>query len=216
MTGCFPGHNETAPLFAATVEHSTGERVVRLSGELDLAAKDELERALAAACSEPGVRVSVDASFLSFIDAACLGVLAGCDDGLRADGREGLLIYGASDRVERVLSITQLTGLLADHPNEKRRPAEGGRDDLSSAFESASRQATLTVRDLFVSYFALGGTAELARLEAHLKGERWALDAHQHDVAVHALNEYLLDLGFDELVVPYVAAATPSERSITA
>jgi hypothetical protein len=51
------------------------------------------------------------------------------------------------------------------------------------------------VTELFVAYFALGGTAELADLSAFLAGYPAALDVHQRHLAVQAVNERLLDLG---------------------
>ncbi len=54
---------------------------------------------------------------------------------------------------------------------------EGGRD----ALELARRDAGLSVADLFVAYFALGGAADRGQLVAYLNGDAEALDRHQRD-----------------------------------
>jgi hypothetical protein len=50
-----------------------------------------------------------------------------------------------------------------------------------------------------VCYLALGGTADFAGMVVHLGGSADVLDAHQRDVAAHALNECLADLGHTEI-----------------
>jgi hypothetical protein len=75
-------------------------------------------------------------------------------------------------------------------------------DDLQrSALRAARDHAGLTLEDLWVRYFALGGDADLMDIDAHLSGLT-LLPALQRDILAHAVNERL-----DELItqhrVPY-------------
>jgi hypothetical protein len=57
----------------------------------------------------------------------------------------------------------------------------------------------LGINDLWLLYFALGGSHPRPELQKYLSGAgRWS--AHEHDVAAHALNEYFVDHGLDHLV----------------
>jgi hypothetical protein len=96
--------------------------------------------------------------------------------------------------VRRVLELTGLLVLLDDRgpvDSSTGVAAEGGR----GALELARRAAGLSVGDLFVAYFALGGAADRGQLAAYLDGDAEALDRHQRDIAVHAVNERLGDGG---------------------
>jgi hypothetical protein len=75
-------------------------------------------------------------------------------------------------------------------------------DDLQrSALRAARDHAGLTLEDLWMRYFALGGNADLMDVDAHLAG-LMALPVLQRDILAHAVNERL-----DELIaqhrVPY-------------
>ena len=83
-----------------------------------------------------------------------------------------------------------------------RRGSRRGRD----AVELARRDAGLSVAELFVAYFALGGAADHGQLAAYLNGDAEALDRHQRDIAVHALNERLGDVGRTDQLLSYVSA----------
>jgi len=63
------------------------------------------------------------------------------------------------------------------------------------------RQAGLTLEQLWLRYFALGGCQPTLELEAVLHGALLA-GAHDHDVLAHALNERFTELGGDH-PVPY-------------
>ena len=70
----------------------------------------------------------------------------------------------------------------------------------------ARRRAELSVADMFVAYFALGGAADRGQLVAYLDGDTEALDRHQLDIAVHAVNERLGDVGLTDQLLSYASA----------
>jgi hypothetical protein len=59
-------------------------------------------------------------------------------------------------------------------------------------------EAGLSVPELWLRYFALGGTATAAQMEAHMDGEgdgAFVVDGDlQHDTLVQALNERFMEL----------------------
>jgi hypothetical protein len=67
---------------------------------------------------------------------------------------------------------------------------------LHRQFHEAFEAATITVEELWLRYFSLGGEAGLYELDAYLNG---ALDlpSAQHDILAHAINERL-----DEIAPP--------------
>ena len=67
--------------------------------------------------------------------------------------------------------------------------------------ENARQLADVTVYELWLRYFALGGTATRADLGALLRGEH-EFNAGQHHVLVHALNERFGELEIDH-PLPY-------------
>jgi len=69
------------------------------------------------------------------------------------------------------------------------------------ALDNARQFADVTVDELWLRYFALGGTATYADLGALLRGEH-EFNVGQHDVLVHALNERFVELEMDRRV-PY-------------
>lgn len=210
-------HNDVPSAGAAFEMQVVGEgstTVLRVGGELDIAARTQMKDALGRACDELGGRLTVDASGLSFIDASSVGLLVAANNRLLAGGRGGLVIKGASGIVRRVFEITRLTSLL-DEPASAGSTEDGSTEDGSTGglrprkrwdqpdLEQARQESGLAPRDLFVAYFGLGGTADLAQVAAHLRGA--PLDSHQHDIVVHALNERLIDLGHRERLLSYAA-----------
>jgi Stage II sporulation protein E (SpoIIE) len=83
-------------------------------------------------------------------------------------------------------------------------PAGPAEDEQDRAARAAYETAGLTLEELWVRYFGMGGTADLLELDAHLQG-LVRLPAGERTVLAHALNERL-----DELVaqrrVPYGSA----------
>ena len=163
--------------------------VLWVAGELDVTVLELMDGALSEACPAPSQRLTVDASHLAFIDVGGVRLLSGTDRRLRAEGRAGLVVRGAPVMVRRVFEILRASGLLAD-----REAAVPPGPRPTGTLELARQAAGLSIPDLFVAYFALGGTAGLSQVAAHLGGDPYALDAHQRQVAVHAVNERLIDL----------------------
>ena len=80
-------------------------------------------------------------------------------------------------------------------------------DHWGGKLEAGRRDAGLSVVGLHVAYLALGGTAQCAELGAYLKGAgAGAMDRHQRDIAVHAVNERLIEVGRADSLLSYAAA----------
>ena len=71
----------------------------------------------------------------------------------------------------------------------------------AAVLENARRELGLSMRRLWLDYFALGGHADLTEVAGYLRGERHPAD-HDYDVLAVALNETYLDRGHDH-PVPY-------------
>jgi anti-anti-sigma factor len=87
------------------VSQADGARLVRLTGEFDLAGVDGFERKLQ---GEPGSRedtLVLDLSGLTFIDSSGLRAVVMVDHRVRAEGKRCLIVRGP-ERVERVLELT--------------------------------------------------------------------------------------------------------------
>ena len=180
--------------FSVQVAEGDDGTVLRVAGELDFTVTALMDDALAGVRAVPGQYLILDASHLGFIDAAGVRLLSAADRRLRAGGGAGLAVRGAGRIVRRMFEIMQVTALIDDHPPTlgsapAEIPQQAGKLDL------ARQAAGWSVTDLFVAYFALGGTAELGEVAAYLAGDPGALDVHQRDLAVQAVNERLLDLG---------------------
>ena len=185
-----PGSNSSVKLRFQIVEID-GATVLLVTGELDITATAQMSDALTTGCSLARDRLVVDVSGLAFIDIAGLRVLLSAHSRLLGQGRTGIVVRGASGCARRVFELTGFASLLDDSPpvvvQEQGRELENGR-----------QHAGLSLKALFVSYFALGGAADFAEMVAHLGGNAEVLDIHQRDVAAHALNERLADLGCTE------------------
>ena len=68
-----------------------------------------------------------------------------------------------------------------------------------TALAAGLAMAGLSIEDLWMRYFALGGSYPRRVLEVYVKGESTS-SAHEHDVAAQALNECLADQGMDHPV----------------
>jgi hypothetical protein len=96
---------------------------------------------------------------------------------------------------------------------DRATPEEGQRTALRSAFEHAG----LSLEQLWMRYFALGGTADLMEIDAQLAGLS-ELPAGQRDMLAHAVNERLDELTYQRRV-PYsrpLRAAAPTTGPLAA
>lgn len=66
--------------------------------------------------------------------------------------------------------------------------------------EAARAQASMSFRELWLGYFALGGTAEPGSLRSYLQGRR--VNSIDYDVVAQAINEHFIDRGGNH-PVPY-------------
>lgn len=65
-----------------------------------------------------------------------------------------------------------------------------------ASLDVARLQLGMSMMDLWVEYFALGGNLDAHSLGGYLRGERDVTNA-QHDMIAHALNETFQDRGLD-------------------
>ena len=63
----------------------------------------------------------------------------------------------------------------------------------------------LSVIELWIRYFGLGGTRTPSDLRSYLDGRDTVMTMGQHDIIVHALNERLVEVD-PERAVPYARA----------
>jgi anti-sigma B factor antagonist len=80
-------------------------RLLRLTGELDMAGADQFERLLAADQTSEAETFVLDMRELSFIDSSGLRALIMADRRVRAEGRRFIVVRGP-DRVNQVLEMT--------------------------------------------------------------------------------------------------------------
>lgn len=198
-----PGPGNSAELRIQIAEVD-GVTVVFVGGDLDIVAIAQMSEALKTGCLLARDRLVVDVSGSAFMDLGGLRVLASAHNRLLRLGRPGIVVRGASGIVRRVFELAGFTSLLDASlvPAQRYSPRAWG---SGRELEDGRRHAGLPVESLFAAYFALGGTASFAAMVTHLRGAADVLDAHQRDVAAHALNEHLADLGCTEHLLSYVA-----------
>lgn len=186
------------------ITEADGVTVVFVAGDLDIVTTAQISEALKTGCSLARNRLVVDVSGVAFMDLAGLAVLVSAQNRLLRWGRAGIAVRGASGIVHRVFELAGFTSLLDDSLVAAQRYSPRGWRS-GRELENARQHAGLPLKDLFVAYFALGGTANFAGMAAHLRGTADVLDAHQWDVAAHALNEHLAELGCTEHQLSYIA-----------
>lgn len=71
--------------------------------------------------------------------------------------------------------------------------------------------AQLTVGELWLKYFAIGGSAGQFEVEAYLFAAH-ALPVLERDLVAQALNEHFMDLTID-IRIPYSAGVDPGEEA---
>jgi anti-anti-sigma factor len=186
------GQGDRARLaFRVQSDGDRGRAVLWLAGELDVTEAGLMADALSAARPLPGQGLVVDLSHCEYIDANGVRLLFAADRRLRDEGRAGLAVRGAAGVVGRIFEILRATSLLEDREPVALAPL--GTPPSAERLDRARQAAGLSVADVYVAYFALGGTAELSQVAAHLAGDPYALDTHQRQMVVHAVNEHLID-----------------------
>lgn len=106
-----------------------GCRDIQIEGELDLAVAGRLDEVLTAAVAECDC-VLVGLDRCDFIDSSGIAVILRAHNRMQEEGGRGLAVYGPSDQVLRVLSMTGLTanGLVFGSVEEA-LAASGGAGD---------------------------------------------------------------------------------------
>lgn len=92
-------------LHGIDISHSNGRVVVALSGEVDLASLDPVERELAATMAEPPPVLVLDLREVTFLDSSGLRLILRLDRGQRKAGSHLSVVRGGR-RVARVLELT--------------------------------------------------------------------------------------------------------------
>jgi len=84
---------------------------------------------------------------------------------------------------------------MARHNHRRRMMSDG------TALDKARQLADVTVADLWLRYFGLGGTESRSDLTSLLRGDL-EFGPGQYDVLVHALNERFVELDMNH-PIPY-------------
>lgn len=87
------------------VSESGGVRLLRLTGELDMAGVNQFERLLTADHASEAATFVLDMRGLTFIDSSGLRALIMADQRVRAEGGRFIVVRG-SDQVNQVLEMT--------------------------------------------------------------------------------------------------------------
>ena len=74
-------------------------------------------------------------------------------------------------------------------------------DGAARVLEDGRTSAGLTLPELWIRYFGLGGMSTPLELDAYLQGALLPT-AHEYDVLAHAINERMVELGRNH-PVPY-------------
>lgn len=93
--------------FKIDVEQGHGEMVVRLSGDLDLDAFDEVDEVLTSAQSNGNRGLRIDLRGLQFIDSSGIRLLLAARARAESNGHQLRIIRG-SERIQRIFVLTNL------------------------------------------------------------------------------------------------------------
>ncbi len=96
---------DATELLEIAVSESGGVRLLRLTGEFDLAGVDQFERLLTADQTTEAATFVLDMRGLTFIDSSGLRALIMADQRVRAEGGRFIVVRGP-DRVNEVLEMT--------------------------------------------------------------------------------------------------------------
>lgn len=90
--------------FGVAIRDEPGEIILTVHGEADIATAPMFSLGLSAACEAGNARVVLNLTALTFIDAGCVGLLAGTRRHLRDQDRD-LIVRSPSPFVHRVLVL---------------------------------------------------------------------------------------------------------------
>ena len=93
--------------FEVNTEQRPGEMVVRLSGDLDLAAFDAVDDVLTRVQSNGNPSVRIDLRGLEFIDSTGIRLLLAAHSRAERSGHQFCIVRG-SERIQRVFALTDL------------------------------------------------------------------------------------------------------------
>jgi anti-sigma B factor antagonist len=100
--------DQPAPPFSVDVAQRDGATTVRISGELDVATRPELEDAIQRARVRPGGRCTLDLRGVSFMDSMGISLLMRLDAAARADGWTLVIIRPAPGPALRVMDLCRV------------------------------------------------------------------------------------------------------------
>ena len=107
------GQQAQGPLFAIKTRREGDATIIAVSGELDLAAADQLDEAIRDAEESASEWIVVDLEDLSFMDSAILTVLLLARMRSRDNGNRLRFVRSRHDQVERLLSVTSTTKMFS-------------------------------------------------------------------------------------------------------
>ena len=108
----------------------SGEGVLVLDGELDVATVEELDDALAHAVASTGGTLTIDASRVTFLDSVALRSILNVTAHLK-ELRRAMAIVCSPGPVRRLIELTALTGHLALYDSRAAAIAAARSDDIS-------------------------------------------------------------------------------------
>jgi anti-sigma B factor antagonist len=120
------------PTFDVALDHADGHRVIRVTGELDIATAPELEHAFGRAAAEPGPTV-VDLTATSFCDSTGMSLILRAHQRAEQSGTRFLVVCPPENaeilRVLRLLGFDQVLAVHADLGGALTALGEGAVED---------------------------------------------------------------------------------------
>jgi anti-sigma B factor antagonist len=107
------GQQALGPLFAIKTRRDGDATIIAVSGELDLAAADQLDQAIRDAEESTSEWIVVDLEDLSFMDSAILNVLLMTRRRARDNRNRLRFVRSRHDQVTRILSVTGTTKMFS-------------------------------------------------------------------------------------------------------
>ena len=107
------GQQAVDPLFAIKSRREGDATIIAVSGELDLAAADQLDTAIRDAEKAATGSTVIDLEDLSFMDSTVLTVLLQARSRARDKGNRLRFVLSRHDQVKRILSVTGATRMFS-------------------------------------------------------------------------------------------------------